>query len=469
MDPSVTQFISHIAQCFATTSADNLVTSLPLNHTHPFYRPLYEALGNTSVESLDAENISPFLSTIPDDMGDSLASFLSAVLKNIKGSQNTQDEAERTYDDFIKLYLVYSEANRIYGTSSNDIYIYSFMTPLILILAQKILQLSREAAVLSNHPPRHPKSSRSIQDATRQVLERSMQIATSPMTDAEWQAISRQPYVVGDIIWPLTNILFRIYSLRKLHTQSTELQKVLHNLMPHEEKRFASRGNLVKAVDVCQSYYWRGKLGVVLLDMRNASFWLEKAWTISPKDEEGWMQRRSILIRLIPVNLLLGRIPSPEILETYKLKQFVPLINAFKTGNIPLWRRHLEEQREWLRRRSIWLILFERGELLVWRNLFRTTLKIFYMTEPTAIKNRCPTWIFVSAAAITFTGSGEIEDGTITIDDIIVVVASLIDQSLILGHMSYSHKQLVMKSADDGFGGFPRISQVVPRRVEAVQ
>jgi NhaP-type Na+/H+ or K+/H+ antiporter len=80
---------------------------------------------------------------------------------------------------------------------------------------------------------------------------------------------------------------------------------------------------------------------------------------------------RSILIKLIPVNLLLGVLPSQQTLNKYELYQFIPLLQAFKAGNIVAWRRELEVNREWYRRRSIWLLLFERGEILVWRNLFR--------------------------------------------------------------------------------------------------
>ena len=212
---------------------------------------------------------------------------------------------------------------------------------------------------------------------------------------------------MGDILWPLANILWRIYasvrparrsrlasraeskrrSQRKLHTQSTELQKSLSAMTPPEEKRLSSRASFVRQTDVCQSFYWRGRLGVVLLDMRNARYWLEKSWGICP---DVWQQRRcvavlppsdhatdagsrAILIRLIPVNLLLGRLPSMSLLQQYNLPEFLPLILAFRTGNVPAWRRILDESREWYRRRSIWLLLFERGEILVWRNLFRQT------------------------------------------------------------------------------------------------
>ena len=83
------------------------------------------------------------------------------------------------------------------------------------------------------------------------------------------------------------------------------------------------------------------------------------------------MQPSAILIRLIPVNLLLGLLPDPAMLRAYSLTHFEPLIHHYKTGNVAGWRRELDEKREWYRRRGIWLILFERGEILVWRNLLR--------------------------------------------------------------------------------------------------
>jgi hypothetical protein len=79
----------------------------------------------------------------------------------------------------------------------------------------------------------------------------------------------------------------------------------------------------------------------------------------------------AILIRLISVNLLLGLLPDPAMLRAYSLTHFESLIHHYKTGNVAGWRRELDEKREWYRRRGIWLILYERGEILVWRNLLR--------------------------------------------------------------------------------------------------
>lgn len=54
-------------------------------------------------------------------------------------------------------------------------------------------------------------------------------------------------------------------------------------------------------------------------------------------------------------------------------------------------------------------------------------LKLYYQITPDGVRGRCPTWIFLSAAARAFEGSGELEDGTVVKGDIICILASLID------------------------------------------
>lgn len=79
---------------------------------------------------------------------------------------------------------------------------------------------------------------------------------------------------------------------RQLHTQATELIRTIASLSPAEDKRINARANDLRPTDICQSYYWRGRLGVKLLDMRGAKFWLDKAWGWCPSDS--WQQRRYV-------------------------------------------------------------------------------------------------------------------------------------------------------------------------------
>lgn len=77
--------------------------------------------------------------------------------------------------------------------------------------------------------------------------------------------------------------------------------------------------------------------------------------------------------------------------------------------------------------------------------------------------------MFTTAVAQAFEGTGELEDGTVALEDIICVLSSLIDQGLVLGNLSYASRLLVMRPAEDGMGGFPRISDVRPRTVQAIK
>jgi hypothetical protein len=70
----------------------------------------------------------------------------------------------------------------------------------------------RQAASLSTAPARDARSSRSIKDTTRQTIERSFQVASSTAASNEWEEIVGRAHVVGDVIWPLANILWRIYA-----------------------------------------------------------------------------------------------------------------------------------------------------------------------------------------------------------------------------------------------------------------
>lgn len=114
------------------------------------------------------------------------------------------------------------------------------------------------------------------------------------------------------------------------------------------------------------------------------------------------------------------------------------------------------------------------------------SLRSYYLSQPDAALNRCPTRVFVVAVQMAFKGSGEIEDGNTQLEDIICTLSTLIDhvstagsrgrmgcadhgQGLVLAFLSYSQQNLALKPAPDGFGGFPRVCDVAPRRTIANQ
>jgi hypothetical protein len=127
-----------------------------------------------------------------------------------------------------------------------------------------------------------------------------------------------------------------------------------------------------------------------------------------------------------------------DTLQRHNLPRFVPLLEAFQSGNLVAWRRALAKDVEWLRANGIWLVLFERGETLVWRNLFRSAWSQYIHCRPiAATKTHCPTWVLMEAMEVCFRGSGEIEDGTLRMEDVIDVLSTLIE------HVSQSSRSSV--------------------------
>ena len=81
---------------------------------------------------------------------------------------------------------------------------------------------------------------------------------------------------------------------------------------------------------------------------------------------------RAIFIRLLTCQILLGHFPSPLLLDHFNLHaQFGPLLQAIKWGDRALYYQHFNRWSEWFRQRGLWLVLREKGEVLVWRSLFR--------------------------------------------------------------------------------------------------
>ncbi|ORX35961.1 hypothetical protein BD324DRAFT_629669 [Kockovaella imperatae] len=426
MSNTIAQWAAHASQSFSSAQGPAVVASIPLNDRHSAYHTLVQALSSVSDTAISTTSVLSYVS-VRNETKDIFASFLVAILKYLQVFSNSSPDAERAIEAFRRLNAVQIEANRLYGmTGSDGGFIHAFMNPFMVMLCRHLIRTAKTAAAVSPHPPRSNLSSRSIRDTTRQTIEKTFQISSSVVSEGDWAASTSHQYLVGDIVWPLANMLWRIYAERKLHTQASGLAKTLGSLTPPENKRVSSRAMSLHQTDLCESYYWRGKLGVVLLDMRNAKFWLDKAWQMCPSDCH--QQQRAILIRLLPVNLLLGYSPTMTLLQRYKLGDFMPLLRAFQSGNVVAFRRELLNCRDWYRHRSIWLILYERGEILVWRNLFRRALRLYYNLNPESPKNRCPTWVFLAASQRAFEGSNEVEVGNLAIEDIICVMSSLIDQ-----------------------------------------
>ncbi|ODQ66346.1 hypothetical protein NADFUDRAFT_8752, partial [Nadsonia fulvescens var. elongata DSM 6958] len=92
----------------------------------------------------------------------------------------------------------------------------------------------------------------------------------------------------------------------------------------------------------------------------------------------GSNNKRLILKYLIPVSILLGRIPSQELLYHYNLHQpYLPLVNHLKSGNYRAFTQHVDIAfRDWFLERELLVMLKYRMSLLVYRSIIYKLLTL---------------------------------------------------------------------------------------------
>ncbi|XP_020913510.1 PCI domain-containing protein 2 [Exaiptasia diaphana] len=163
------------------------------------------------------------------------------------------------------------------------------------------------------------------------------------------------------------------------------------------------------------------------------TFAFEHCHHMSPKN------KRAVLIYLIPVKMLLGLMPSLEVLQKYKLMQFIDIVTSVRTGNLLLFNQTLEKQQAFFIECGIYLIL-EKLKILTYRNLFKK-VSILLKTH------QLPLDAYVTALKCM-----QVED--IDIIEIQCIVANLIYMGYIKGYISHQHQKLVVSKQN----AFPALS-----------
>ncbi|EPQ19060.1 PCI domain-containing protein 2 [Myotis brandtii] len=114
--------------------------------------------------------------------------------------------------------------------------------------------------------------------------------------------------------------------------------------------------------------YYVGRKAMFDSDFKQAeeylSFAFEHCHCLSQKN------KRMILIYLLPVKMLLGHMPTIELLKKYHLMQFAEVTRAVSEGNLLLLNEALAKHETFFIRCGIFLIL-EKLKIITYRNLFK--------------------------------------------------------------------------------------------------
>jgi len=150
--------------------------------------------------------------------------------------------------------------------------------------------------------------------------------------------------------------------------------------------------------------------------------------------------RKLILINLIPIKMLLGKLPRTELLMQNNLREFRPVVHAIKTGNLGLMEDAMAKHEFFFVRTGIYLLV-EKLKLIVIRQLFRSVQRMLG-------SHQLQLQAFLDA--LHYAGMPDCD-----MEELECLMAGLISHNLIRGYISHQHKKVVFSRKEP----FPKVSK----------
>uniref|UniRef100_A0AC34RC63 CSN12-like protein n=1 Tax=Panagrolaimus sp. JU765 TaxID=591449 RepID=A0AC34RC63_9BILA len=228
-------------------------------------------------------------------------------------------------------------------------------------------------------------------------------------------------------IFQLTLVLFQIYfEANNLHPTKTLIRAI-------EVMKPSLRHRITLSELVTYNFYL-GKKAMIdsNLSLANKSF--EYAFTNCP--EKYFEHKKQILLYWIPVKMILGEIPTSELLEQYGFSQFKNIVEAVRDGNIRQFRETIQSNKDFLIQSGVYLI-FQKLVQEVYLSLFKRLVEIHG-------GNRFKLDMFLHLLKF----QGECVNST---DDAMCILSNLIAKKKIKGYISLKYG-IVVLSKKNPFG-----------------
>ncbi|KAI6078672.1 PCI domain containing 2 [Aix galericulata] len=185
--------------------------------------------------------------------------------------------------------------------------------------------------------------------------------------------------------------------------------------------------------------YYVGRKAMFDSDFKQAEEYLSFAFEHCHRSSQ--KNKRMILIYLLPVKMLLGHMPTVQLLKKYDLMQFAEVTKAVSEGNLLLLNDALTKHETFFIRCGIFLIL-EKLKIITYRNLFK---KVYLLLKTHQLS------LDAFLIALKFM---QVDD--VDIDEVQCILANLIYMGHIKGYISHQHQKLVVSKQNP----FPALSTV---------
>ncbi|KAL4450585.1 hypothetical protein ABPG77_000941 [Micractinium sp. CCAP 211/92] len=145
-----------------------------------------------------------------------------------------------------------------------------------------------------------------------------------------------------------------------------------------------------------------------------------------------------VLKYLVPVQLLLGHLPSPTLLAAHQLRQYEPIIAAMRSGDVKLFSDTMNALQFRFIQEGTYLLL-EKLRYAVFRRLLRKVHAVHGALEP---EKRAQIPLAQFQAALAMQGL------EVDMDEVECIAANLIFRKYVKGYLSHKAKVMVVAKTD---------------------
>eukprot|EP00415_Alexandrium_ostenfeldii_P001461 UN1461 len=227
-------------------------------------------------------------------------------------------------------------------------------------------------------------------------------------------------------VWVCCELLRAYFKLGQISQCSFLLNAVSQSL----NKDGFNPVDLPKAIAVTFYFYW-GKHCVFDHNLRDADERLTWAFDHCPPKSK--VNRRKILLYLVPCKLRLGVLPTQALLQTYDLVMFIDIVRALREGNVKLFTEKMEEHAADFIKMGTYLLMMKL-KFVVLRNLCKSVHH--------EVRHRLGENAAHKLDLAPFEHVFSWQDGC-DVDETACLLSNLIYQGAVKGYLSHEHRKLV--------------------------
>ncbi|KAI5704403.1 hypothetical protein M8J76_016671 [Diaphorina citri] len=233
---------------------------------------------------------------------------------------------------------------------------------------------------------------------------------------------------------PFVNQLFKVYfRISKLHLMKPLIRAI-------ESSQYKDKSSLSQQITY---KYYVGRKAMFDSDYKTANEYLTFAFQRCHKSSK--KNKRLILIYLVPVKMLLGFMPTRELLDKYDLLQLWDVTVAVKGGQINQLSDAMTKHQTFFIKCGIYLIL-EKLKMITYRNLFK---KVYNIHKDINKNSVVELQQFLQALHY-------VEGKHIDLEDTHCLLCNLIHDGQLKGYISLAHQKVVLSKTDP----FPKLSAI---------